>query len=295
VIGADHEVMPNFGVSASYTWRRRSNQNWSHARGVTGSDYVQTSTLSGNVAPVGAFSVPIYSVLDTAYPADNGTIFESRDGYHQSYKGIEITGTKRMSNNWFMRMSFSAGANREYFDNVDAHYDLTPTLPGVNEWTLGTPGTNGGITFVPSSGSGKSNIFITLPKYQFVTTFSYQLKWGLNVGVNYLLRQGSAAPYYIGADNEATQDLTLGAGRDVVVVNNVEDFHLPVLHSLDGRISKAFVYKSYTANIDLDCFNLFNNSTTLQRQFNLDAPNADSILEIMNPRIFRIGVRFSFK
>ena len=39
VVGADHEIMANFGVSASYTWRKRSNQNWFHLNGVDGNDF----------------------------------------------------------------------------------------------------------------------------------------------------------------------------------------------------------------------------------------------------------------
>ena len=87
VIGADHELMTNFGISGSWTWRRRSNQNWDHLSGVTGSDYVQTGTLTGNIAPVGPYSIPIYSVIPDDVPADFGFTFESRPGYHQTYKG----------------------------------------------------------------------------------------------------------------------------------------------------------------------------------------------------------------
>ena len=147
----------------------------------------------------------------------------------------------------------------------------------------------------PTAGSGKSNIYIVLPKYQFVLTAAYQMKWDINFGMNYLFRQGYAEPYY---NNNAAATADPGQGlsrRNVVVIPDVDQYRLPSIHSMDMRISKAFIYKKYTANFDFDIFNLFNTATTLGKQYNVTAGNFNQILEIMNPRIFRIGIRFGFK
>jgi hypothetical protein len=295
VLGADHELMTNLGISGSWTWRRRSDQDWVHFRGVTGSDYVQTGTLTGNVAPVGPYSVPLYTVIPENAPADLGQIFESRAGYHRTYKGLEVAATKRMSNNWMMRMSWSGGSNREYFDNIDAHADPTPTLPGQAQWTLGSPNVNGGVVVTQTAGSGKSNIFIVLPKYQFVTTFAYSMKYGINFGFNYLFRQGYAEPYYVGATDPTIDPTLATGGRNVIVIPDVDSYRLPSIHSVDGRVSKTLNFKNYSGAIDFDLFNMFNNATTLGKQYDLAATNYNKVLEIMNPRILRIGFRFSFK
>ena len=295
VVGADHELMANFGLSASYTWRKRSSQNWNHLAGVDGNDFSQTGTLTGNIAPVGPYSIPIYTVNPAAVPDDFGFVFEERGGYHQTYKGLEIIATKRMSNNWMMRMSWAGGSNREYFDGLGARYDPTPGLPGTSEWNLLTPNLDGGVVVTPSAGSGKSNLYLVLPKYQFVLTAAYQMKWDINFGMNYLFRQGYAEPYF---NNNAAATADPGQGlsrRNVVVIPDVDQYRLPNIHSMDARISKALIYKNYTTNIDFDMFNLFNSATTLGKQYNVTAGNFNQILEIMNPRIFRIGVRFGFR
>ena len=49
---------------------------------------------------------------------------------------------------------------------------------------------------------------------------------------------------------------------------------------MDARISKAFIYKNYTANFDFDMFNLLNTSTTLGKQYNVTSGNFNQILEI---------------
>jgi hypothetical protein len=194
-----------------------------------------------------------------------------------------------------MRMSWSGGANREYFDNIDAHADPTPTLPGTAEWTLGSPNQNGGVVITQTGGSGKSNIFIVLPKYQFVTTFAYTMKWDINFGFNYLFRQGYAEPYYNSNADLTADPILASGGRNVVVIPDVDSYRLPSVHSMDARISKALIYKNYTANIDFDIFNLFNTATTLGKQYDVDASNFNKVLEIVNPRILRIGFRVSFK
>jgi hypothetical protein len=49
-------------------------------------------------------------------------------------------------------------------------------------------------------------------------------------------------------------------------------------------------------NLDLDVFNVLNSNVVLGRQFNMrfGAPVSDQVLEIMNPRILRLGVRINF-
>jgi len=45
---------------------------------------------------------------------------------------------------------------------------------------------------------------------------------------------------------------------------------------------------------DFDVFNLFNKATTLGLQYDARKTTYNNVLEIMNPRIARLGVRFFF-
>jgi hypothetical protein len=47
-------------------------------------------------------------------------------------------------------------------------------------------------------------------------------------------------------------------------------------------------------NLDLDVFNALNAGTILGREYDLDLTKADTVLEIMPPRILRLGLRFNF-
>jgi hypothetical protein len=77
----------------------------------------------------------------------------------------------------------------------------------------------------------------------------------------------------------------------------VDDFRLPAVTSLDGRVEKKFVFGTSKLAIDFDVFNLLNAGTILGKQYDARLTGAtgfDSTLEIMNPRIARVGVRFTF-
>ena len=92
LFGADHELARNFGVSATVTYRRFTNFNWTHYRGITGSDFSLAGTFSGNDEPIGAYSVPFYVVNSDVFPSDFGQVYEKREGYSQRYSGLRSGG-----------------------------------------------------------------------------------------------------------------------------------------------------------------------------------------------------------
>ena len=85
--------------------------------------------------------------------------------------------------------------------------------------------------------------------------------------------------------------------KKVLVVNDVGDFRLPAVTSLDFRIGKAFTFGATRLNLDLDLFNLTNQGTELRRQYDVTRTGdtgVNQVLEIMNPRILRVGIRLNF-
>jgi len=105
------------------------------------------------------------------------------------------------------------------------------------------------------------------------------------------VRQGFAEVFYAG--NVATND-AVHAKKNVLVDPNIGDVRLPTLTSLDIRAEKGFKFSGVNAAFDLDVFNVLNAGTVLGRQYDVQASNFNAILEIMNPRIVRFGVRFNF-
>ncbi|NQW04640.1 MAG: TonB-dependent receptor [Acidobacteria bacterium] len=282
IFGVDHELRANLGVSASYTYRKFVNFNWRPVQGLRSDDYVQGGTFSGNASPVGAYSVPYY--ITNNQPADrNATEYVNRDGYSQRFSGFEMSATKRMSDKWMARFGFSINDHREYFEGANALTDPTSTLAN--------PNIDGGQVMRSTGGSGKSGIYMVLPKYQFILTGMYQAPYGINFGMNMLTRQGYAMPY--NQSRVATGD-ALGNNKTLLLVKDVTDQRLPTVTSLDLRVGKEFNLGRTKATFDFDLFNALNSATVLGREYDLRPSRADTVREIMNPRILRLGVRFSF-
>jgi Carboxypeptidase regulatory-like domain/TonB-dependent Receptor Plug Domain len=286
MFGMDHELMQNFGISGTVTYRYFNHFNWNSLIGVNSSNYHQTGTFTGNVDPIGQFSVPFYAIDPAVVPPGGGTSYEERKGYHQKYLGFEVSATKRLSNKWMGRFGFATNSHKEYFDGADALDDPTHTP--------NNPRIDGGHVVTQTGGSGKSNIYLVLPEYQFIANGLYQGPWGLNLGANWLYRQGYAMPYF--RSNVATTDV-LSNNKSVLAVSDVTDFRLPAVSSLDARVEKAIKIQRANIMLDLDVFNIFNNSTVLGRQYDIRRTGAtgfNKVLEIMNPRILRLGARINF-
>jgi hypothetical protein len=240
--------------------------------------------------------VPIFGVIPGRIPANRAaTTYRERDGYSQRFLGFELAATKRLSNRWMARLGFSTNDHREYFDSPAAFGDPTPLIvsnAGLTSANLGTgPNMDGGKVMRLSSGSGKSGIYQVLPNYQFIATGLYQAPLGINLAANIVTRQGFSTPYF--RSQVPTTD-PLAARKSVLLVENVGDERLPAVTSFDARVGKEFAFNRFRFNVDVDVFNVLNSSTVLGRQYDLRVSAADQVLEIMNPRLLRLGVRFNF-
>jgi hypothetical protein len=291
IVGLDRELFRNFGVSGSFTWRKFVDFNWSPRIGVRKTNYVQAGTLTGGPLPDGSnFSVPYYRVNPAGLAEgalNGGREYVKREGYHQRFWGFEVSATKRLSNKWMARFGFSTNDHREYFDNPDTA--IGDPTPGPS-----SPYIDGGLVITASGGSGKSGIYQLLPKYQFIVNGLYQAPWGIDLGLNLVTRQGFGQAWY--RSSVATGDL-FGNLKSVAVFKDIGENRLPTVTSLDFRVAKQFRFNRVNLNIDLDIFNLGNSGTVLGRQYDYRRTGAtgfNQVLEIMNPRILRLGLRVGF-
>ncbi len=301
LLGIDHQVTSALGISASVTYRRYNDLPWEIPAGATSADYQQVGSVSGTFPVVGSVNVPVYS---TTFDSGGAFVAENRPGYHQRYLGFEASATKRLANHWMGRVGFSTNDYREYFDNPAAAI-LDPTAsPYANQGGFGAvpsgsahpyqsgPNINGGVVAVESTGSGnKGNVFITPALYQFVANGLWQARWGIDIGANYVLRQGYAMPYFMG--RVATSD-PVAPAKDVLIAGTADAFRMPAVSTLDGRIEKKVALGHSSIAVDFDVFNLLNQGIVLQRQLDAEFPTFNNVQEIMNPRIARIGVRLVF-
>jgi hypothetical protein len=288
----DRQVTANTSVSAGVTYRRMTDLLWAPLTGVTSANYTQTGVLGGTLPEgAGPYSVPVYALNASAVPSGGGETLTNRQGYHQQYFGIEASATKRLSNRWAAHVGFSTNNWSEYFDDPSKSIlDPTPApAPSLNRPFAG-PQVAGGAIASLSSGTGQSSVYMVAPGYQLDANGTVQIKWDISLTGSMLLRQGYAEPFY--ASNISTGD-PLGK-KTVILVPAVDTVRLPSVTTLDGRAEKRFKFGKSILAADFDVFNILNSATVLGKQYDASTSNYDQTLEIMNPRIIRIGVRYFF-
>jgi Carboxypeptidase regulatory-like domain/TonB-dependent Receptor Plug Domain len=292
MFGVDREVMPNFGVSATFTYRYMNNFIWNPGIGVKASQYVQTGTFTGTFANVGTVSIPYYGLKNQTGPGREAI---NRPDYHQRYLGFELSATKRLSNKWMARFGFATTSWNEYFDSAEGRLDPTPNpafrLGSFTNYTATGPNIDGGPVVQQTGGSGKSGIYMLPPKYQMTANGLYQAGWGIDLGANFVLRQGYGQPFY--RDRVNTGD-ALVATKTILMTQGTDEFRLDTVSTFDMRAEKMFKFGKSSLALDFDVFNLFNKATVLGKQYNARVTTYNQVLEIMNPRIARLGVRFFF-
>jgi hypothetical protein len=295
VLGVDHEIRTNLAVSAAFTWRRFNDVIWTGVDlatgntvyplvGVTSDDYVLERIVSGT-ADGFSYSAPLYAAITSQLPEGNGAEYRNRPGYHQQYLGFEVQATKRLSDRWMGRIGFSTSTHREYLD------DPSVAIQDPTSTTI-FPNIDGGVVVTPSSASGKSEIYMLSPRYQINASGLYQLPYGINVAGNLVARDGFGQPYYATVSSSDA-----AAPEKRVLLIDPDESRLPGVVSFDIRVGKTFTIRDTELALDLDVFNVFNQSTVLGRQYDVTATGSTGFnqpLEIMNPRLARIGVRFRF-
>jgi hypothetical protein len=181
------------------------------------------------------------------------------------------------------------------------------------DWTWQIPGSenedptdvvSGGVVngteVLQGSGSvsgAKGNVFIN-SEWSYSVNGMYQIApdrpWGFNVAANLTGRQGYPLRY-VERITRATIVDAAGTGIDIPVQSDPDAFRYPNINVVDFRVEKEFSFNPFGVTLGVDVFNALNESYVLQRQGVLGRGNSDFVQEILSPRIYRVGARFSFR
>lgn len=309
VVGVDHEVLPGLAAGVAYTYRKYKNPivglPYDPGTGIIirSTDYVQYGTLSGTLPNGTAYGpIPVYDVSPAVLATLSGGVYPSgyfltnQGDYSQTYNGIDLTLTKRLSNKWMMRANFTYGINKQ---NVGANGcpnrnngTLYAAPYGFTGFGLGGYGSgtcrDGDYVSEQSSGSGSHYAVFLNSKYVYNINGLYQLPLNFNLAASIFGRQGYPINYYVttkGPDDGRTR---------AIVSTPTTDQRYPSLFELDLRLEKVIPFSpTASVTISADAFNLTNRATVLQLQNRLSG-TVNTIREVQNPRVYRFAARVSF-
>jgi len=297
LLGFEREVFTDFVFGVTGTYRKMHDfveQAAEKHRGqgdfFTSADYEQVGTVSGTVPYGGpSYSVPVYDIKDSVVDAvglPTYYVFRNKPDYGQTYKGLEITGTKRMSNRWMARGSFTW---YDWTQDIGEDGFVDPTR--LRSGGLCTTCDGGIVSQGSGTGSGaKGGIYIN-SKWATNITGAYQIPVvETSLGFNLTARQGYPTPYIhrYGAST---------GNKPVLVVDDIDAHRLPTLLNLDLRLAKDLRLGPVGFTVSADVFNVLNRNTELQRNVTSGASfrtQQNRITEILSPRVFRLGARLTF-
>ncbi len=282
--GLDREMPGNTKLSATFTYRAEKNLQGYVNTAVPNSLFPARTTI--DPGPDGVIGTADDSTITTYNRTNPATqiLINNDPTLVQTYKGVEITATKRMANRWQMLAGLTLSRSRQ-----DNQSEATST---------------GALTSGPNTLINTSGPITTDVPVQFKLTGTYILPRDIALAANF--RSQSGTPY----NRQLSVPMTFG-GSATVNVEPYDSDRLPALTTLDLQASRQFnLGNNRSLNVVLAVSNVTNANTvwsvrtlTGLASFRL-AGNPTGLLNtypqfgaptnILGPRIARIGATFRF-
>ncbi len=316
LLGVEHALRPEFVIGLQGVYRETTDileqerlvfdgnafaaGNLGHVgRKHRADDYVPVEAGTRRVAgqdvprllPDGTPYVRRHWELRNGVTTRNGFLLENGDREWE-YTGLSATFNKRLANRWMMRGNFS-WSDWTWNSPASENEDPTLALPGA----IGA--IEDGEKAIQASGIGsgsKGNVYIQ-SDWSYALNALYQVApdrpWGFNVAANFTGREGYPQIYFERVGRATINDGPFGI--NIPVADSLTDTRLDDVHMVDLRVEKEFTFDDFGFTVGADLFNAFNESYVLQRNGRLTRTNSDHVLEIVSPRILRLGVKLSLR
>jgi hypothetical protein len=321
MLSLEREVRPDLAASATLTYRRYDRFDWAKlfypadiypstpdlVVDNTGTWYAVAGTIPGTITIVNdeedetddetislgeAGGKPWYLPVES-FPGETPYRMVDKSTFSRTYIGLDLAVTKRLSRRWFLNASLTLQDQRVRWG--DSAIDPT------NQWALdGQPYGNF------SAGAGGKTAVQMHARWIAKVSGLYQLPWGINVSGTFLAREGWKIPNYITlayADPESWPGLYRA---NTVYLQGLTKDSLPAFGNLSLRLEKRFALGPGRVALMIDVFNALNSAIvnrahdaylgTYYVDTDVFVANDFNRLysEILNPRVWRFGVRFEF-
>jgi hypothetical protein len=312
----EQELMRDFGVSLGYSYRKYGRYAWSRAwypadKFPTISDpnhirskddymiggYVpdKFTTSTGEVFdPKAAKGRPWYVLksLDVCGLTDYSYYTMAPPNYYDDYWGLDLVFTKRLSNKWMLNGSATYQMQKVYWG--DAYTDPT------NKWAY----SDTVYTMAMGGTSGKADqSFFSI--WMFKLAGMYQLPWDVNFSASFSAHEGGWVAQTFGI-SDTTLPNTRSQSNSMPTAIYEDRSRLPNVFTLDLKVEKVVRMGDYgKIYFSADMFNALNSRIVMRQNndsfgsFRMNdgywaKPSVNNLKpsEIMNPFVFRLGVRF---
>lgn len=318
-LGLEKELRPDLAASIALTYRRYDNFDWAKPfypadvfpatpdlviDNTTGTWFAQAGVIPETITYTNsadkettidlgsAGGRPWYLPIAT-YPGSTPYRMIDKSSSYRTYAGLDLTVTKRLSHRWFMNGSVTLQDQRAYWGG--SYIDPT------NKWALD------GQAYANVGGGAGGKVGVHMySRWLAKLSALYQLPAGFAVSATVHARQGWAVPHYI---TLAYADPANWPGlyrSNTVYLETLDKDHLPAFSNVTLRIEKSFKLGAGRMCLMADLFNPMNKATVnraydayygtyyVDTEAFVANPFNRLYNEVLNPRVWRFGLRFEF-
>lgn len=259
-VGIDHELFKDFGISATYYYRKNKNLLGRINEAVPTGSYTPVTVPTPE-----AKTITVYN----QNPATVGLVdrvLTNIPDFYEKYNGFEITVRKRFSHNWQMMAGYTRGAAKGYnLFTVWGFVDYNDPNATINERDA-------------YMANDSTNIFKLVGTYVF--------PYGISVSANFR--------HYTGFPITRLFTVTgLNQGPITVALEPRGTHRYPNATILDLSAIKTFRFKNINMEVIGNVFNVFNAATTISMVTSV-GPYYGMPSKILSPIIASFGLRLSF-
>ena len=285
-VSYEKELFSDFATRLEFFYKKRHNQTWRRAIDADGVLETESNYFVDSQDETVGYDIYGRNEL-FAYE-----YITNHQKMYDRYLGGQLVFTKRLSNKWMFNGSFTYSDWKRFYEGeylgIIDDIKAADVAVGLNNLEY----FDGGLVAPESGGSGVRDIYVN-SSWQLKLSGMYQMPWGINFSGVFSAREG-----YVMPTNVRVYMPGIGYGE---LYGNPEgggkfgDQRLSTFWVLNFRLEKVF-YVSETSSVTLsaDSFNVTNSAQSLKKELRITADDFGQDLRILNPRVFRIGVRFSF-
>ena len=282
----EKELFADFATRLEFFYKKRHNQTWRRSMMADGELETEANYYVDSQDETVGYD--IYG-RDELFPYEYIT---NHQKMYDRYLGAQLVITKRLSNKWMFNGSVTYSDWKRFYEGeylgvIDDIKSLAFAV-GLNNQEY----FQGGMVAPESGGSGVRNIYVN-SRWQLKLSGLYQFPLGINFSGVFSAREGYVMPtnvrvYMPGIGYGELYGNPDGGGK-------FGDQRLPVFWMMNFRLEKVFqVSETSSVTLSGDAFNVTNSAHALKKELRITADDFGQDLRILNPRVFRIGVRFNF-
>jgi hypothetical protein len=283
-VSFEREIITDFAARLEVFYKRRHNFAWNQGILNLATGQIETqSNWDANLAtpaidPAG-HDATVNADWWTRRVRAAGTYRTLDTKNYEQYIAAEIVLKKRLSKRWMMDGSFT-------------WLDWTWNYNGIGFDPTNRNYSNGGVNAPQSGGSGITDVYVN-SRWMSKMSALYQFPYGINGSFTFVGRDGYVIPQFVQINRARVGWINLDDQR--TGTEKFGDFRLPAFFELNLRIEKVFnISETSTVTVAADAFNALNANTSLSKAGDLNATDYNQTKRIINPRVFRFGIRFNF-